>query len=107
MVKSAVYDEVNGLDETFEVAFNDIDFCMRIREKGYKNVWTPFAELYHHESISRGEEDTFEKQQRFQGEVDRFIERWEEPLNQGDPYYNPNLSYDHADFRTNPKKYLG
>lgn len=98
MLSADIYKEVNGLDETFEVAFNDIDFCLRIREKGYLNVFTPYAELYHHESISRGDEDTPAKKKRFAGEVRRFQMRWKNILEKGDPYYNPNLTLDSEDF---------
>ncbi len=98
MVSSRVYKEVGGLDESFEVAFNDVDFCMRLRKAGYLNVWTPFAELYHYESESRGMEDTPEKKARFAGEVARFQNRWGDELRAGDPYYNPNLTLDHEDF---------
>ncbi len=98
MIKKTVWDEVGGLDESFQVAFNDVDFCMRVRRAGYLNVWTPFAELYHYESKSRGYEDTPEKQRRFEGEVRRFRERWEKELAAGDPYYNPNLTLDREDF---------
>ena len=98
MVRKTVWDEIGGLDESFEVAFNDVDFCMRIRKAGYLVIWTPFAELYHYESKSRGYEDTPEKQRRFEGEVRRFRERWEKELAAGDPYYNPNLTLDREDF---------
>lgn len=93
LVRRGLYDEVGGLDERLEVAFNDIDFCLRLREAGYHNLWTPFAELYHHESASRGHEDTEAKRQRFAREVDFMHARWGEAL-QGDPAYNPNLSLD-------------
>lgn len=93
-----VWQEIGGLDETFEVAFNDVDMCMRIRKAGYLIVWTPFAELYHYESKSRGAEDTPEKRKRFEGEVRRFQERWGRELAAGDPYYNPNLTLVAEDF---------
>ena len=99
MVKKEIYDEIHGFDPEFAVAFNDIDLCMRIRQKGYLICWTPFAEMYHHESITRGEEDTPEKQERFLGEVRRFQTRWKKELEQGDPYYNVNFSLDYEDFR--------
>lgn len=99
MVKKSVFDEISGLDEDYQVAFNDVDFCMRIREKGYLIVYTPYAELYHYESISRGAEDTPEKVARFNGEVSRFMKRWDKELKAGDPYYNPNLSLVFEDFR--------
>lgn len=98
MVSRHVWEEIGGLDETFEVAFNDVDMCMRIRKAGYLIVWTPYAELYHYESKSRGLEDTPEKQKRFEGEVRRFQERWKKELDAGDPYYNPNFTLDREDF---------
>lgn len=98
MVKKSVFDEVEGLDEGFAVAFNDVDFCMKIRKAGYLNVFTPYAELYHYESKSRGLEDTKEKQLRFKGEIDRFQEKWGYELEKGDPYYNVNLSLVREDF---------
>ena len=98
LIKASVYHEVGGLDETFEVAFNDVDLCMKIRRAGHLIVWTPFAELYHYESKSRGYEDTVEKQRRFLGEIERFQLRWSKELKDGDPYYNPNLSLERDDF---------
>ena len=98
MIPRHVYEEVQGLDESFEVAFNDVDFCIRIRKAGYLIVFTPYAELYHYESKSRGKEDTLEKQERFSGEVLRFQHRWENELEQGDPYYNLNLTLSSEDF---------
>ena len=98
MIPKRVWDQVHGLDESFEVAFNDVDLCMRIRKAGYLIVWTPYAELYHYESKSRGLEDTPEKRKRFEGEVRRFQERWKKELAAGDPYYNPNLTLDREDF---------
>ena len=98
MIPRQVWNEVGGLDESFAVAFNDVDMCMRIRKAGYLIVWTPYAELYHYESKSRGLEDTPEKKKRFEGEVKRFQERWKDELAAGDPYYNPNLSLDREDF---------
>lgn len=98
MIPQSVWNEMNGLDESFEVAFNDVDLCMRIRKAGYLIVWTPYAELYHYESKSRGLDDTPEKQKRFEGEVKRFQERWAKELQAGDPYYNPNFTLDREDF---------
>ncbi len=91
LIRREVYEQVGGLDERLQVAFNDVDFCLRVREAGYTNLWTPYAELYHHESASRGYEDTPEKKQRFEGEVRFMLERWGEVLNK-DPAYNPNLT---------------
>ncbi len=98
MIRRDVWDEVEGLDESFEVAFNDVDMCMRIRKAGYLIVWTPFAELYHYESKTRGTDEAPEKRRRFVGEVTRFQERWAKELKAGDPYYNPNFSLDSEDF---------
>ena len=98
MVKREIYEQVGGLTEEFQVAFNDIDFCMKVRSLGKLVVYTPHAELYHYESKSRGAEDTPEKVERFNSEVVRFIERWNKELLAGDPYYNPNLTLDRADF---------
>ncbi len=98
LVRRGVYEEVEGLDEkNLSVAFNDVDFCLKVREAGYRNLWTPYAELYHHESISRGHEDTPEKQRRFQKEVETMKARWNQHL-EVDPYYNPNLTKDREDF---------
>lgn len=98
LMRKAVWEEVGGLDERFKVAFNDVDLCMRIRAAGYLIVFTPYAELYHYESKSRGVEDTPEKIRRFEGEIKCFTERWGKELKQGDPYYNPNFSLDKEDF---------
>ncbi len=98
LTKREVYDRVGGLDEGYKVAFNDVDFCMKIRKEGYLIVFTPFAELYHYESKSRGIEDTDEKIERFSGEIQRFQERWGKELREGDPYYNPHLTLDKVDF---------
>ena len=98
MTKKSVFEAVGGLTEELEVAFNDIDYCLKVRELGKLVVYNPYAELYHYESKSRGMEDTPEKIERFNGEVAKFCERWEEILKNGDPYYNPNLTLDKADF---------
>jgi len=98
MVKKEIYDRLNGLDEEFSVALNDVDFCLRVRELGYLNVFTPFAELYHYESKSRGLDKKKENAQRYNSEVEQFRDRWKEVLDKGDPYFNPNFSLDHATF---------
>lgn len=98
LMRRSVYEEIGGMDTGYEVAFNDADFCMRIRAKGYLVVFTPFAELYHDESKSRGIEDTPEKAERFESEVQRFKAEWGELLDRGDPYYNPNLTTDEENF---------
>ncbi len=89
---------MGGFDEiNLPIAFNDIDFCLKIRERGYRNLWTPYAELYHHESHSRGDEDTPEKVERFKRENEYIKKKWGEKLT-SDPYYNPNLTLDREDF---------
>jgi len=98
MVKRSVFEEVGGLTEELAVAFNDIDFCMKVRQKGYLIVYNPYAELYHYESKSRGLEDTPEKLERFHNEIRIFETRWPEIMKNGDPYYNPNLSLETQDF---------
>ncbi|MEM6565661.1 MAG: glycosyltransferase [Pseudomonadota bacterium] len=98
VVRRDIYIEVGGLNETdLTVAFNDVDFCMKVQAAGYHNVWTPLAELTHHESASRGHEDTPEKQSRFTSEVEYMLTTWKtESL--PDPAYNPNLSLVRSDF---------
>ncbi len=98
LIPREVFEKINGLDEAYQVAFNDVDLCLRIRESGYLITWTPHAKLYHYESKSRGYEDTPEKQRRFQGEINRFKARWGKVIEAGDPYYNPNLTLDREDF---------
>lgn len=98
MVKKSAFEQVKGLSEELQVAFNDIDFCMKLRRAGYLIVYNPYAELYHYESKSRGLEDTPEKVARFNREIKTFEERWPEILRDGDPYYNPNLTLDSQDF---------
>lgn len=94
MTPREIYDEVGYMDEEFKVAFNDVDFCLKIRETGKLIVYTPYVEFLHYESKSRGYEDTVEKQQRFKGEIDRFYSKWQGFLDKGDPYYNINLRLD-------------
>lgn len=97
VVRKSVFEQVGGLDEVnLKVAFNDVDFCLRVREAGYVNVFTPFAELYHHESATRGAEDTSRKKKRFKQEIDYMLSRW--PEIKVDYAYNPNLTLDHEDF---------
>ena len=97
MVKRSIYEEVGGLDESFTISLNDVDFCLKIREKGYLNIFTPFAELYHYESKTRGLEEG-EKLRRYEKECAHFREKWRAALDAGDPYYNPNFSLDYSDF---------
>jgi O-antigen biosynthesis protein len=90
-VRREVFEAVGGFDETLAVAFNDVDLCLRIQAAGFRNLYTPYAELYHHESATRGYEDTPEKMQRFHNEADILRARWM-PVLMNDPYYNPNLT---------------
>ena len=92
LTKKEVYEKVNGFEEKLAVAFNDIDLCLKVRKAGYLIVYDSEALLYHHESISRGKEDTLEKRNRFEGEVDYMAKKWKDVLEKGDEYYNPNLS---------------
>ena len=98
MTKKEVFYKVNGFNENYSHAFNDVDFCLNIRRSGYLIVYTPYVELYHHESLSRGYEDTKEKKIRFKNEIDNFQRKWKDFLTKGDPYYNPNLTLDREDF---------
>ncbi|MBI5937513.1 MAG: glycosyltransferase [Betaproteobacteria bacterium] len=98
VIRKTIYQEVGGLDEgNLKVAFNDVDFCLKVRELGYRNVWSPYAELYHHESATRGYEDTPDKQQRFAQETGYMRARWGDLL-LNDPAYSPNLTLDREDF---------
>ncbi len=101
MVSRFLYEKLGGLDEDFSVALNDVDFCLKARETGYLNVFTPFAELYHYESKSRGADKASKNAVRYQQESDRFKVKWQHLLSKGDPYYNPNFSLDHSDFTVN------
>lgn len=98
MVKASVYQEVGGLTEELAVAFNDVDFCLKVRAGGYLVVYAPYAVMHHYESKSRGLEDTPEKVARFNREWSLVAHRWPEILQKGDPYYNPNLTLRRSDF---------
>ena len=97
MIRKSVYVEVGGMDESYEVAYNDVDFCLRVLEKGYKNVFTPYATLLHHESKTRGEDSSSEQIERFDKEKKLLLDRWADIINH-DPAYNPNLTRSHEDF---------
>ncbi|MBU2411069.1 MAG: glycosyltransferase family 2 protein, partial [Gammaproteobacteria bacterium] len=98
VIRKSIYEEVGGMDAVnLKVAFNDVDFCLRLREAGYRNVWTPYAELKHHESATRGRDLTPEKRQRFEQESTYMHERWGTLL-QNDPAYSPNLMFEREDF---------
>ena len=98
LVSKAKYEEVGGLDENFRVALNDVDFCLKLREKGYLNIFTPYSELYHYESISRGSDLEGANLARLDKEAEDFKTKWKEVLDKGDPYYNPNFSLDNNDY---------
>lgn len=98
MMRRSLFVKLGGLDENFAVSLNDVDLCIRAWKAGYVNVFTPFAELYHFESVSRGLDDHGEKAERYERESTAFREKWKEVLEAGDPYYNPNFSLDRSDF---------
>lgn len=98
MVKRSVYEELGGLEEKLKVAFNDVDFCLRARDKGYLVVYNPEVKLYHYESKSRGTEDSKEKIRRFQNEIEYMRSHWLKLLKEGDPMYNPNLTLTKWDY---------
>lgn len=104
MAKRSVYEEVGYMDEKFAVAFNDIDFCLKIIQSGKLIIYNPFVELIHYESKSRGYDDTPEKKQRFQNEIDLFYQKWGDYKKKGDPYYNINLRLDSDQFDIKQEK---
>ena len=99
MVKKELYEEAGGMSEEFAVALNDVDFCLKLRAKGYVNVFTPFSVWYHYESKSRGYETTPERRERFDREVALFKHRWKQVLAEGDPYYHPAFDLEKAPFQ--------
>jgi len=98
MIKKSIFDKVGGFDEFFQVAFRDIDLCLKIRREGYLIVYTPYAELYYWESLRKGYDGNPEKKERFEKEREYFQRKWKDVLARGDPYYNPNLTLDREDF---------
>ena len=102
MIRKHVFQEIDGFDEDYPLAFGDVDLCLRILQEGYLNVWTPYAELYHHESKTRGYDNSEENARRFQEDTDRFKKRWSTVLEQGDHYYNPNLTLITEDYHIDP-----
>jgi GT2 family glycosyltransferase len=98
LVRKSVFDCVGGFSEELSHAFNDVDLCLKIQKKGYRIAYTPFARAYHHESISRGFETSRKKRERFNNEIRFMQQRWGQVLQQGDPYYNPNLTLVKEDF---------
>ncbi len=104
MVSREIYEKVHGLEEQLAVAFNDLDFCLRVCQQGYLVVYNPFVEAYHYESKSRGQEDTKEKLYRFGEEIEFIRNRWMDLLKKGDPYYNPNFSLKKCNYALKPWK---
>ena len=98
MTKREAFEAVGGMTEELAVAFNDVDYCLKVRKHGWLVVYDPYAEMHHYESKSRGYEDSPEKVERFNGEVEILLSRWRDQIEQGDPYYNPNLTLDNSDF---------
>lgn len=98
LIKRSVFEEVGGLEEKLQIAFNYVDLCLRIRKKGYLIVYDPYVELYHYESKTRGPEDTKEKVRRFQSEIEYMRSHWISILKNGDPAYNPNLTLKKWDY---------
>ncbi len=106
MVKRSLYEEMGGLNEfIWPVAFNDVDFCLRLREKNYLNIFTPYAVAYHHESVSRGYEDSPEKKKRFEKERRALVKEHEDIFEKGDPYYNVNLTLEREDFSIKDQRF--
>ena len=105
MVRKEVFLSAGGFNPNYVLAFGDVDFCLNLLEKGYVNVWTPFAELYHHESRTRGYEKTAQQRARFSNEIFYFQQRWKYFLSDGDPYYNPNLTLKDESFNIDPKAF--
>lgn len=98
MLRKQLYDDLGGMDERYALAYNDVDLCLRLRRRGYAILWTPHAELVHHESKTRGSDDTPEKKIRFAREIRTFLADWWREVQDGDPFYNPNLTLDTEDF---------
>lgn len=105
--KKSIYEEVGKMDEDFAVALNDVDLCLKIRQKGYWIVWSPYIELYHFESKSRGYETTTSKVERYENETKKFQEKWKEFLEKGDPFFNINFSLESENYQIKCKKYGG
>ncbi len=102
MIRKNTFEAIHGFDENYRLAFGDVDICLKSLQAGYLNIWTPFAELYHFESKTRGYEDSPEKIRRFHSEIRKFKERWWHFLLQGDDYYNPNLRLEGTSYEIDP-----
>ena len=103
--KRSIYEEVGYMDEEkFAVAFNDVDFCLKIRQAGYLIVYNPYVEFIHYESKTRGYEDTPQKKQRFEKESNNFRTKWRKLLDKGDPYLNINFDKNTAQYNIRTDK---
>ncbi|MBF0559900.1 MAG: glycosyltransferase [Nitrospirae bacterium] len=98
MMKKSVFEEIGGFDDRFSHSYSDIDLCLRLRDRGYLVVYTPFAELYKYEPLNRGHDSTYEKNICFCKNAKLFLDKWHEVIKKGDPYYNPNLTLFKGDF---------
>lgn len=98
LTRRSVYEEVGGLEAELQVAFNDVDYCLKVRDKNYLVVYNPYALLHHYESKSRGNDDTYDKMVRFESEIEYMRKKWSDILENGDPYYNVNLTLSKSDF---------
>jgi hypothetical protein len=98
MMRKDLFTAIEGFDINYSHAFNDVDLCMKIRQKGFLILYTPYAELYHHEFKTRGYDYTAEEQARFQREIDLFKQKWGTMIEKGDPFYNSNLALSREDF---------
>jgi GT2 family glycosyltransferase len=103
MIRKSLFEELHGFDENLKVAFNDVDLCMQITQTGKRIIFNPNVELYHHESVSRGAEETRKKMDRFVSEITYFRKKWKDQLASGDPYYNPHLDLDQTPYRVSGK----
>jgi GT2 family glycosyltransferase len=98
MTRRQFFQEVDGFDEQFEFNYNDIDFCLKAKERGYTTVWTPYAELYHHECYTRKHMPQTEKDRILHAELDKLRGKWPGVDTDVDPFFNPNLHRDRDDF---------
>jgi GT2 family glycosyltransferase len=98
LMSRKIFNEVGGFDERLAVAFNDVDLCLRVHEAGYRNVYTPYAELFHYESKSRGYDDNLSKVDLATAERALMLDRWGEII-ENDPYYNPHYTRIYENFQ--------
>ncbi len=105
MTRRQAFEQVSGFDAAYRLAYNDFDLCLKLRERGCKVVWTPYAELYHHEALSRGYDSNTAMLERLKQEQQTFTDRWHDLLQTGDPFYNPNLALDRGYYSLRPGVY--